>query len=124
MEGQRDGIVRRYGENLDAKSHGEGFLQLFQARFVPDGLYLLDEPEAPLSPQRQLALIAMMKDMIEQRSAQFVMATHSPILMGFPGAQIVTFDVVPPCVVKYEDTEHVRLTRDFLSNRESFLRHL
>jgi len=124
IAGQRDGIVKRYGENLDARSHGESFLELFQSRFVPNGLYLLDEPEAPLSPQRQLALISMMKEMVEEQSSQFIMATHSPILMGFPGAQIVSFDDLPPCAIVYEETEHVRLTRNFLSDREAFLRHL
>ena len=77
-------MERRYGVNLDANSHGQSFLKLFQSRFVPGGLYLLDEPEAPLSPQSQLALIAMIGDMVAQ-DAQFIIATHSPILLGFPG---------------------------------------
>ena len=76
---------------LDANSHGQSFLKLFQSRFVPDGLYLLDEPEAPLSPQSQLALMSMMGDML-QDSAQFIIATHSPILLGFPGATIYSCD--------------------------------
>ena len=76
-------LVTRYGENLDANSHGESFLKLFQARFVPGGLYLLDEPEAPLSPLRQLSLISMLKEMITQNS-QFIIVTHSPILMASP----------------------------------------
>jgi len=124
ISGQRNGIVQRYGKDLDARSHGESFLKLFQSRFVPNGLYLLDEPEAPLSPQRQLTLISMMKEMTEQKSSQFIMATHSPILMGFPGAQVVSFDVLPPRVIEYDEVEHVCLTRDFLANREAFLRHL
>ena len=77
-------MERRYGIDLDANSHGQSFLKLFQSRFVPGGLYLLDEPEAPLSPQSQLALIAMIRDMVAQDS-QFIIATHSPILLGFPG---------------------------------------
>ena len=93
---QKDGITSRYGENPDACSHGEAFLQLFDNRFVPDGIYILDEPEAPLSPQRQLALMTMMKDMVDNQSAQFIIATHSPILMGFPDAQIISFDQLPP----------------------------
>lgn len=124
IRNQRNEIVRRYGEDLDARSHGESFLELFQSRFVPNGIYLLDEPEAPLSPQRQLALISLMKQMVEHRSAQFIISTHSPILMGFPGAQIVSFDALPPRAVEYEDTEHVSLTRAFLTNRQAFLRHL
>src|SRR5688500_1179576 len=72
-------MEQRYGVDLDANSHGQSFLRLFQSRFVPGGLYLLDEPEAPLSPQSQLALMAMLFDMISQ-DAQFVIATHSPML--------------------------------------------
>ncbi|MDQ3949456.1 MAG: AAA family ATPase [Gemmatimonadota bacterium] len=116
-------MERRYGVNLDANSHGESFLKLFQSRFVPGGLYLLDEPEAPLSPQSQLALIAMVHDMIA-RDAQFIIATHSPILLAFPGARIYSFDQTPVAEVDYEALEHVALTRDFLNDRERFLRRL
>ena len=113
----------RYGVDLDASSHGQGFLRLFQSRFVPGGLYLLDEPEAPLSPQSQLALMAMMQEMIAQ-DAQFVIATHSPILLAYPGARIWSFDSAPPEQVPYEELEHVRLTRDFLNAPERYLRAL
>lgn len=123
VRGQRRALTSRYGEDADARSHGESFLHLFQSRFVPGGLYLLDEPEAPLSPQRQLALLAMLKQMTEQDS-QFIVATHSPILMALPGAHILSFDRAPARRVRYEDVEHVSLTRDFLNNPEAFLRHL
>jgi len=116
-------IQRRYGDGLDARSHGESFLALFQSRFVPGGLYLLDEPEAPLSPIRQLALIAALKQMTAQE-AQFIIATHSPILMAFPDALIYNFDVAPPQPVVYGDLEHVKLTRDFLDNPDAFVSHL
>ena len=116
-------LQRRYGEGLDAQSHGESFLKLFQSRFVPGGLYLLDEPEAPLSPSRQLALLAMLKSMVAD-GAQFLIATHSPILLAFPGATILSFDTAPIRPVAYESLEHVTLTRAFLNNPESFLRHL
>ncbi len=116
-------LERSYGVSLDARSHGEGFLKLFQSRFVPGGLYLLDEPEAPLSPQNQLALIAMLMDMVAQ-DAQFVIATHSPILLGFPGATILSFDRVPPAAVRFDELEHVRLTREFLNDPDRYLRHL
>lgn len=116
-------IDGQYGGDLDGRSHGQSFLTLFQARFVPGGLHLLDEPEAPLSPQSQLALISLIHDMIA-RGGQFVIATHSPILLAFPGATILTFDRVPPEPVAYADLEHVNLTREFLSNPESFLRRL
>jgi predicted ATPase len=116
-------MERRYGVNLDANSHGESFLKLFQSRLVPDGLYLLDEPEAPLSPQSQLALLAMIHDMIE-RDCQFVIATHSPIVLAYPGARIYSFD--GGCIeqVEYERLEHVALTRDFLNDPGRFLRYL
>jgi predicted ATPase len=116
-------MERRYGVNLDENSHGQSFLKLFQARFVPDGLYLLDEPEAPLSPQSQLALIAMMNDMVRQ-NAQFIIATHSPILLGFPNATIYSCDRAPIERVQYEELDHVVITRDFLNAPERFLRHL
>ena len=116
-------LERRYGVNLDANSHGESFLKLFRSRFVPGGLYLLDEPEAPLSPQSQLGLIAMLKDMLNDE-AQFIIATHSPILLAFPNATIYTFDEQPPKRVEFEHLEHVRLTRDVLNDPEAFLRHL
>ncbi len=116
-------MERRYGVNLDANSHGQSFLKLFQARFVPAGLYLLDEPEAPLSPQSQLALLAMMLDMVRQ-DAQFIVATHSPILLACPGARIYSFNESPVAAVPYERLEHVSLTREFLASPERFLRHL
>ena len=116
-------MEQRYGIDLDANSHGQSFLALFQARFVPDALYLLDEPEAPLSPQSQLALISMLKEMTGQR-AQFIVATHSPLLLSFPGATIVSFDQSPPREVPYAELEHVNLTREFLHDPDRFLRHL
>ncbi len=121
--GQRRALIERYGEDLDANSHGESFLKLFQSRFVPGGLYLLDEPEAPLSPQRQLALLSMLKEMVEQ-DAQFIIATHSPILMAYPEAQIFSFQNGSIKQVKYNELEHVQLTKDFLDNPQSYLRYL
>ena len=116
-------MERRYGANLDANSHGQSFLKLFQSRFVPGGLYLLDEPEAPLSPQSQLALMVMIQEMLAQ-DAQFVIATHSPILLAYPGATIYSFDRVPAEAVPYAELEHVVLTRDFLNAPERYLRAL
>jgi len=113
-------LEKRYGAQLDANSHGESFLKLFQSRFVPGGLYLLDEPEAPLSPQSQLALLAMIGDMVAQ-DAQFIIATHSPLLLAFPDAQIYTFDRMPVQVVAYDDLDHVRITRDFLNAPNRYL---
>jgi predicted ATPase len=121
--GQLADMQRRYGEGLEYYSHGESFLTLFQSRFVPDGLYLLDEPEAALSPMRQLTFLAALKQMVEQNS-QFIIATHSPIILAFPEAQILFFNAGKIREVKYTELEHVQLTKEFLNNPESFLRHL
>ncbi|MCU0489085.1 MAG: AAA family ATPase [Anaerolineales bacterium] len=120
---QLDGLQRRYGSGLDHASHGESFLKLFQARFVPGGLYLLDEPEVPLSPLRQLSLISLLKEMVDQQ-AQFIIATHSPILMAYPGASIWSFDSLPVRQVDWQELEHVTLTRSFLNDPQAYLRHL
>jgi predicted ATPase len=123
LAGSLADMERRYGKDLDANSHGQSFLKLFHARFVPGGLYLLDEPEAPLSPHSQMALLAMLHEMVQQ-DAQFIVATHSPILMAYPGATIYTFDEQPVRSIPYEETEHVSVTRAFLNDRERYLRHL
>ena len=116
-------MERRYGVNLDENSHGQSFLKLFQSRFVPGGLYLLDEPEAPLSPQSQLAFLAMISDMVKQ-DAQFIIATHSPILLGAAGATIYNCDRAPIERAEYDELDHVVITRDFLNGRDRYLRHL
>ena len=116
-------MEQRYGVDLDANSHGQSFLKLFQSRFVPGGLYLLDEPEAPLSPQSQLGLLAMIGDMVAQ-DAQFIIATHSPMLLAFPDAQIYSFDATPVSAVPYEDLDHVRITRDFLNAPGRYLKQI
>jgi len=116
-------MERRYGVDLDANSHGQSFLKLFRSRFVPSGLYLLDEPEAPLSPQSQLGLMAMIGDMLKE-DAQFIIATHSPILLGFPGATIYNCDTAPIAAVPFDELDHVVITRDFLNGRERFLKYL
>ena len=122
--GSAAALETRYGVDPDARSHGEQFLAFFGARVVPDGLYLLDEPEAPLSPSRQLALLALLKEAAEERRCQFVIATHSPILMALPGATILSFDCTPVCPVAWDELEHVRLVREFLNRPDAFLRHL
>jgi predicted ATPase len=122
-QGQRRSLTERYGQDADARSHGESFLHIFRERFVPDGLYLLDEPETPLSPQRQLGLLSLLKEMVAQ-GGQFIIATHSPILMAFPEATILSFDHAPVKKVKYDETDQVGLTRAFLADPEAFLRRL
>lgn len=87
-------------------------------------LYLLDEPEAALSPARQLALLRIMWESEQGGQAQFIVATHSPILLGYPGAEILNFDVSPLSPVQYEDTDHYVIMRQFLLNREGMLKEL
>ncbi len=105
------------------KSHGESFLALVQENFRGDGLYLLDEPEAALSPQRQLALMAEIRRCTDA-GAQFLIATHSPVLLGFPGAEILSFDEGRIHSCAYEDTESYQVTKMFLDRREQMLREL
>ncbi|KQX68410.1 AAA family ATPase [Paenibacillus sp. Root444D2] len=110
------------GRSLHEQSHGEAFLSLFKHRFGKKAIYLLDEPEAALSPARQLALMRVIKDL--EKEAQFIIATHSPILLGFPDAQIINFDVHPIEEIRYEDTLHYIITRRFLENRKTVLQEL
>ena len=116
-------LERRYGAGLDSHSHGEAFLAFFRDRFVPGGIYFLDEPEAPLSPFRQLAFLALVREAVAA-GCQIVMATHSPILLACPDAAIWSFDEAPIRRVLWRDLEHVSLTRDFLNDPDAFLRHL
>lgn len=116
-------LKKLYGDGLDAQSHGESYFKLFRARFRPGGIYLMDEPEAPLSPNRQLTLIAMLKQMIDQ-DAQFIIATHSPIILAYPNATIYNFAHGTIQKAQYEELEHVQITRDFLNNPQTYLRHL
>lgn len=112
-----------YGDDPDAQSHGESFLSVFAARMLPGGLYLLDEPEAALSPTSQMALMAMLHGLRD--SCQFIIATHSPILLAFPGAEIWHFRQGEPIeAARWDALPGVRLTRDFLSRPERYLRHL
>lgn len=111
------------GKSLHQQSHGESFLALMLKRFGGNGLYLLDEPEAALSPTRQLAVLSRMHQLINNQS-QFIIATHSPILMAYPGAKIYQIDTTGIYPVKYKDTEHYEVTRAFLNNPEPMLREL
>lgn len=118
------GAMRKaYGDGIDSRSHGESFLMLFRERFVGEGVYLLDEPEAPLSPARQLSFLALLHQMVSQ-NGQFIIATHSPILLAYPGAKILSFDGGKIHEENYAELEHVKLTRDFLNHPEAYLIHL
>ena len=109
--------------NLHDKSHGESFLTLIEDRMQTDGLYFLDEPEAALSFQGQLRLLRLMDEACRD-GAQFVVATHSPILMALPSAKIYEFGEDGVSAVAFEDVRSVALWRDFLDAPERFLRHL
>lgn len=112
------------GKSLHEQSHGESFLSLFLNRFGDQSIYLLDEPEAALSPARQLAFLRVIHDLASRGDAQFIIATHSPILLGYPGAQIYNFDASPIGEIAYEDTEHYQITMGFLNRRERYLEEL
>ena len=111
------------GVSLHNQSHGESFLSLMIERFGGDGLYILDEPEAALSPTRQLAVLSRMAQLIKNNS-QFVIATHSPILMAYPGALIYQIDESGISPIRYEETEHYEITKAFLNNPEPMLKEL
>ena len=117
----RDALVP--SEELHKKSHGESFLAIAQKHFRKNGLYILDEPEAALSVQRQLTLLMEIDRCVKEES-QFLIATHSPILLGIPGAQILTFDDgrIHPC--SYEDTDSYQVTEIFINHREQLLNRL
>ncbi len=112
------------GRSLHEQSHGESFLSLFLNRFRGEAIYLLDEPEAALSPQRQLTLLKVIHDLVKEGDAQFIIATHSPILLGYPDADIFSFDGKQIDKVDYEETDHYRITQYFLQNRERMLAEL
>jgi predicted ATPase len=111
------------GKSLHARSHGEAFMTLLTDKFRGKGLYLLDEPEAALSPQRQLAALVAIRDLVDAGS-QFVIATHSPILLAYPEARIWRFDETGISETTYEATDHFVITRDFLNHYRSRLERL
>ena len=129
VEDYRDGdeynsYYKSYGgKALHEQSHGESFLALIQNRFTSKGLYILDEPEAALSPQRQLTLLMLIYD-LAQKGTQFLIASHSPILLGIPGAVILSFDEGSIKEIAYEETESYRITELFINNRQLLLNNL
>ena len=120
---QRQGLTGWGDRSLHAQSHGESFFALFETRFRGDGLYILDEPEAALSPSRQLSFLTRMHDLIRARS-QFIIATHSPIILGYPDAAIWRASEHGLEQVAYEDTDAYQTTRGFLLHRETMLKAL
>ncbi len=121
---ERDGrtaYMQSYGERwLHKQSHGESFMATLVNKLRGNGLYLMDEPEAALSPTRQMAALSAIHQLVEQKS-QFIIATHSPILLAYPRAKIYQFSTAGIYEVKYQDTEHYEVTREFLNNYESML---
>jgi predicted ATPase len=117
-------IIDSYGgKSLHQQSHGESFMALLINRFGGNGLYILDEPEAALSPTRQMAMISRMHDLIKKDS-QFIIATHSPIILSYPNALIYQLEGNRLKVVEYEETEHYRVTRNFLNRPDKMLKIL
>jgi len=112
------------GKSLHHQSHGEAFFSLFSNRFRGRGIYLLDEPEAALSPARQLAFLRILHDLVLEDDSQFIIATHSPILLGYPDATILSFDHGEIKEIDYEETDHYQITKYFLQNREKFLQEI
>lgn len=116
--------LKPYGDkSLHEQSHGESFFALFQNRFFANGLYLMDEPEAALSPKRQLQFLSILHNHIRE-GCQFVIATHSPIIMAYPDSRIYLLDGQGIRTVKYEETEHFLVTRGFLANPKRSLSEL
>jgi predicted ATPase len=120
------GVIEYYGgRSLHTRSHGETFFTILELRFQRDGLFILDEPEAALSPQRQLAFLVLIHDTLKKyRDAQFIISTHSPVLMGFPDAQIMSFDDGRLHEIEYEQTAPMQIVRRFVNHREGFLEEL
>ena len=108
-------------DSLRTRSHGQSHMAFFTSRYQREGLFLLDEPENALSPRTQIELLHLLRKATSTHNVQFVIATHSPILLAYPGADLYTFDTIPIQKVGYEETEYYRVYRDFLNNREKYL---
>jgi predicted ATPase len=113
-----------YGENMQAFSHGEAYLKILQTRIGDKGIFLLDEPEAALSPLKQLSLMFFIMEILKNGNTQFIISTHSPILMGIPGALIYEIQEDSMNAVEYKETDHYRITKTFLNNPDQYLNHM
>lgn len=113
-----------YGDNMQAFSHGEAYLKILETRIGDNGVYLLDEPEAALSPLKQLSLIFFIIEVLKNGNTQFIISTHSPMLMGIPGAMIYEIREDGMEKVSYKETDHYRITNRFLNNPDSYLREM
>jgi predicted ATPase len=116
------GLVEYFGgKSLMAQSHGQSLMAFFGSRLKIKGLYLLDEPETALSPKTQLVLLSLLKEISQTGIAQFIIATHSPILLACPGARILSFDEIPIQQIDYHDTNHYRVYKDFMKDPDKYL---
>lgn len=116
------GMLRYFGgKSLMTQSHGQSLMSLFRNRYKIKGIYLLDEPETALSPKTQLGLLRILQEMGQAGHAQFVIATHSPILLACPEATIFSFDATPIAPIGYEQTEHYQIYKRFMENRTAYL---
>jgi predicted ATPase len=119
------GLLKYFGgESLMSKSHGQSLLAFFEARYRIRGLYYLDEPETALSPQSQLGLLRILDAAARTGEAQFIMATHSPILLALPGARLLSFDHATIREVPYTETEHYLIYKDFMADHKKYLREI
>ena len=120
------GVAWAYGgTSLHNQSHGESFFAILENRIESSGLYMMDEPEAALSPQRQLAMLAMLHDITHNNDEiQFIIATHSPILLAYPGATVLSFDNGGVCDISYRETQAYRIMSGFMASPERYLHHL
>ncbi len=109
------------GKSLLSQSHGESFMSFFKARYAIEGVYFLDEPETALSPRRQIEFVRLLRQQSRGGNAQFIIATHSPILLSCPGAAIISFEDGALTEVTYEETDYYLIYKDFLLNREKYL---
>lgn len=110
------------GKSFLTQSHGQSLMSFFKARYKIKGLYLMDEPETALSPKSQIELLQFLKRMSRMGHAQFIIATHSPILLACPGSIIYSFDHSPVKTIHYEDTEHYQVYKNFMENPDPFLK--
>jgi predicted ATPase len=109
------------GSSLTARSHGQGNMTFFENRFKRDGLYLLDEPESALSPKSQIELMKIIRRSTMNANSQFIIATHSPLLLALPEAVIFNFDITPIQRCNYKDTDYYNIYRKFFKDPSSFL---
>jgi len=124
LEGEKNAFIKRYTADLEALSHGEGFLKFFTSRITAKGIYLIDEPEAALSPTRQLSLLALIMEKVKSTGAHFIIATHSPIIMSVPDSEVFYFEDGTITKKDYRETEHYMLTKSILDGPELVFRHL